>query len=106
MRPPKPFLHEGGGPKLGVLVQALEAQLANFFGAEEGGVLVASVQPGSLAQKAGLVAGDVIYKINDHVVNSPRDVTHSLALAEEEELAITVIREKKERVVTVNLKNI
>jgi len=105
LKAPKSLLQDGGGPKLGVLVQELEPQLAEYFGASDGGVLVASVQKGSLAEKSGMLAGDIIYKINDKVVRSPRDVTHSLAIAEEDEVKIILIRAKAELVVQVNLKS-
>src|SRR5262245_25934321 len=45
--------------RLGITVDDLSSQLANYFGTKDG-VLVSSVTAGSVAEKAGLKAGDVI----------------------------------------------
>jgi serine protease Do len=73
---PRPFVL-GGGPgdllspgRLGVAVEPLSDQLAEFFGAKKG-VLVSSVVADSPAAKAGLKAGDVMTSINGHTVSDP-----------------------------------
>ena len=53
-----------GRPRLGVNVQTLGDQLADYFGVE-GGALVTSVSEDSPAAAAGLLAGDVIVGIDD-----------------------------------------
>jgi len=59
---------------LGVSVQDLTAELAGAFGMEKGrGVLVAEVATGSAADKAGLLAGDVIKAVAGHEVRSARE---------------------------------
>ena len=81
--------------RLGVRLQSLTEQLAEFFGAQEG-VLVSSVEPDSPAAKAGLKAGDVITSINGRTVDSPRDVTQELRDRDEGgEVEIGILREKK-----------
>ncbi|HEX6212434.1 MAG TPA: PDZ domain-containing protein, partial [Methylomirabilota bacterium] len=52
-----------GQPRLGIGVQDLTPQLAEYFGVERG-VLVTSVEPDSPAASAGLKAGDVIISVN------------------------------------------
>src|SRR5271157_4513505 len=48
-------------PRLGIDAEDLNGQLGTFFGAPEGeGILVRDVSSGSVAEKAGLKAGDVI----------------------------------------------
>jgi serine protease Do len=58
---------------LGVLPQALTAELATQF--ETGvGALIAEVTPGSAAEKAGLQAGDIITKVNGLEIRDPRQL--------------------------------
>jgi hypothetical protein len=38
------------------------------------GVLVVSVSPGSVAQKAGIITGDIIYEFEGHAIRSPNDL--------------------------------
>lgn len=52
---------------LGVTVNSLSDQLAEYFGTKDG-VLVASVAEGSAAEKAGVKAGDVIVSVNGETV--------------------------------------
>ncbi|WP_298610218.1 DegQ family serine endoprotease [uncultured Thiothrix sp.] len=56
---------------LGVQIQNLDQELANSFSmAKPQGALVASVQPASPADKAGVQAGDIIVGFNNTEVNS------------------------------------
>src|SRR5438309_6948051 len=58
----------------GLMVENLTPQLGDFFGVKNGkGVLVRSVETGSLADKAGFRAGDVIDRVNDQTVHDPSD---------------------------------
>jgi serine protease Do len=81
--------------RLGVTVDTLTDQLAAYFGANDGGVLVTSVSPGTPAEKAGLRAGDVITSINGDRVRSAGELTDELAQAGDGELTIGIVREKK-----------
>ena len=57
--------------EIGLSVQTISAALAQQFNTEEGkGVVVTRVEPGSLAQLAGIDAGTVIYEINRKPVAS------------------------------------
>ena len=56
-------LRQSGRGRLGVQVQGLSDQLASYFGVKAG-VLVADVDEGSPADKAGVKAGDVITAVN------------------------------------------
>jgi serine protease Do len=80
--------------RLGVQLNPLSPQLAEYFGAAEGGALVASVTKDSAADKAGLKAGDVITSINgdkvrgtDELIDELRDATG--------EVTIGIVRDKK-----------
>jgi S1-C subfamily serine protease len=53
-------------PRLGFVGDDLTPQLGNYFGVEGGrGVLIISVAPGSLAERHGMKAGDVIVALNE-----------------------------------------
>lgn len=82
---------------LGVEAEALDEQLAGFFGVKEG-VLVRSVAKGSPAEKAGVKAGDVIVKVEDTKVSNPREVTAAIqsARSSNKVVALGVVREKKD----------
>jgi len=85
---------------LGVDVESLNSQLAEYFGVKEG-ALVRAVSKGSAAEKAGLKAGDVITRIADKRVTSPKDISNALrSTASGKPFAVTVMRDRKE--VTLN----
>jgi S1-C subfamily serine protease len=58
---------------LGINTTALNEQLAKYFNVSRGGVLVNEITTGSLAERAGVKAGDCIIKINDDSVSSVSD---------------------------------
>ena len=62
----------GDLPKLGLSLQKLTPELAARFGYEgKTGVLVADVDPGSLAQRSGIEPGDLIQEIDRKSVSTP-----------------------------------
>jgi len=66
---------------LGVGIQEITPDVARSLGLEgTNGVLVASVEPGSPAERAGLHRGDVVTAINGREVRSPHEL--SLAIAD------------------------
>jgi len=79
--------------RLGVSVESLTPSERDQVGLKSGGVLIASVQPGSFADDIGLQKGDVIVEINRHVVTSPEDVSNIMRLAKPgEAMAFKVMR--------------
>jgi len=89
-------LFSQGRRKLGVLVSALEPQLAAYFGVadDQVGVLVSSVQPTSSAEQAGLQAGDIILTIDEAMVTSPRDVSRLINRVASDSVQIEILRNK------------
>jgi serine protease Do len=110
----QPFMFDNGGDnrafsfmmptergRLGVGVDDLTPQLATYFGAKDG-VLIVSVSEDSPASRAGLRAGDVVIKVNNEPVRSREDLTRFVAdVKDGGEAAIVIVRDKKESTVTV-----
>jgi PDZ domain-containing secreted protein len=92
----------GGRGRLGVSIQNLGDQLAEYFGVE-GGALITSVLEDSPAERAGLEAGDVIVGIADEDVEGPGDVMSALAEQEAGPVSVRIVRERQPRTVTVEL---
>lgn len=95
----------GKGGYLGVHLQELNKDLAEYFGVKKGeGALVLKVGENTPAEKAGLKAGDVITRIGDKEVAEPEDV-HKIVLDLEEgnNVAIEVVRHKKKMTVTAEV---
>jgi len=65
---------------LGVSIQDLTPELTQGMGLNSTkGALVAEVQDGSPAAKAGLKAGDVVLDFGNHVISSPKDLSRAVA---------------------------
>ena len=63
-------LFDGGRPgRLGLTYQELSTQLAKYFKAPDGALLVTDVTEDGAAAKAGVQAGDVIVKVNGTAVD-------------------------------------
>jgi S1-C subfamily serine protease len=94
-------------PRLGIDAEDLSGQLGNFFGAPDGeGILVRDVNTDSVAQKAGLKAGDVIISLNGERLRSVGDLRAKLAARDSDKAAsvkLGLIRNKSEMSVTVEL---
>jgi serine protease Do len=87
---------------LGVEAEALNPQLAEFFGVKEG-VLIRSVSKGSAAEKAGMKAGDVVTKVEDNKVTTPSDITRALRSTDKKPVAVSITREKKDMTLSVTV---
>jgi serine protease Do len=94
-------------PRLGIDAEDLGGQLGNFFGAPDGeGILVRDVNSGSVAEKAGLKAGDVIVSVSGERIRSLGDLRAKLAEHTGDKAAsvkLGVIRNKSEISVTLEL---
>jgi serine protease Do len=68
------------GTTWGMAVQEITPELARGLGLnpDEGGVVIASVQPGSPAGEAGLQSGDVIKEVNRQKIKGLRDYNQGL----------------------------
>jgi serine protease Do len=85
----------GGSGRLGITIDDLSPQLAEYFGTKDG-VLVTSVTDNSNASKAGVKAGDVITSLDGQNITSAADLrTRTQRLDSGEEFTVGVIRDKK-----------
>jgi len=90
---------------LGIDGQSVEAQLAEFFGVKEG-VLVRGVNKEMPAAKAGIKAGDIIVKVEETKVSTPREITSAIRTAKNRKpLKVTFVRQKSEMTVDVQLED-
>jgi serine protease Do len=84
-----------GSGRLGITVDTLSPQLAEYFGTKDG-VLVTTVNDDSPAAKAGMKAGDVITTVNGSSINDAADLRRRLQdIGEGDEFTIVVMRDRK-----------
>jgi len=83
--------------RLGITVDSMSEQLADYFGTEDG-VLVTAVTSGSAAEKAGVKAGDVVVSINGTTVDSPADLSRRVHRLEDgDEFTLEIVRDKQKQ---------
>ena len=88
---------------LGVRLQELTSGIAQALGRPDPkGALVASVEPGSPADKAGIKIGDLITRVENQTVEGPRDLSRAVARMKPGTRApLTVFRNGKTQEITV-----
>jgi S1-C subfamily serine protease len=90
---------------LGVVLQSLTNELREAFGVSPGvGVLVSKVYRDSPAYKAGLLAGDVITRMDRKHISQPFDVQRVLYFFDPgDEIVVEIIRRTERKTVNVTL---
>lgn len=90
---------------IGVRIQSITPNLANALGLKEpNGALVASVEPGSPAERAGIVAGDVITRVGPEPIEDARELSREIAGSKPgATVELSVTREGKDRTFSVEL---
>lgn len=97
------LLHGSARPKLGVRVEPLTKQLAEYFRAD-GGLLVTEVIEGSAAEKAGIQAGDVITGVDAAQISSVSQLREALSAVElPGTVRVEVLRRGRARSLDANL---
>jgi serine protease Do len=85
-----------GRARLGVSVQEVTPDLAEYFGVKSG-VLVSSVMRDSPAAKAGLKAGDVITAIDGKSISTPSELVMALPSDDNQhDVNVTYVRDKQQ----------
>jgi S1-C subfamily serine protease len=95
--PPLAWNFDGlvGRSRLGISIESLSPQLAEYFGTKDG-VLVSSVSDDSAAAKAGIKAGDVITNFNGSAVGDPQELRRRIqSLNDGDEFTVSVTRDRK-----------
>jgi S1-C subfamily serine protease len=86
----------------GAKLELMGPQLAEFFGATEGGgLLVRSVDGKSPAEEAGLKAGDVVVRINSIPVANGNDWTKTVHDNKGKPVPVVVLRDKQVKTLTL-----
>ena len=88
--------------RLGVQLNELTPELAEYFGAPDGGVLISRVTPDSPAAKAGLRAGDVITSLDGGRVRDTDDLVDELR-DKHGDVKIGIVRDKNGTSVSATL---
>ncbi|GAB0113662.1 Do family serine endopeptidase [Acidisoma sp. C75] len=95
---------------LGVEAQSISQGMAQALhlpgngGGTLDGALIAQVEPNSPAEHAGLQPGDVIEKVNDTVIHTPRDLAVTIAgIAPGDKAHLTIVRDGKEQQMTAQI---
>jgi C-terminal processing protease CtpA/Prc len=103
------FWNRRDGVRLGIRGQDLTPQLADYFGVKQGkGALVAEVEKGSPAEKAGLRAGDCIVRVDSRDVASVEDLHDALTNgfppeSNQWETTLTIVRDHHEQTLKAEL---
>ena len=90
---------------LGVQIQTITEDIAESLGTDNTkGALVAQVQDGSPAEKAGLKRGDLVLQVGDERVSDPKDLARKVAALDPgSETEFTIFRDGETMTVTVKL---
>lgn len=90
---------------LGVSIQDLDPKLADYFGIKDGkGVLIPAFTEGSVAEKAGLKAGDIIVEMNGEPVGRANELQNRIAMLKPgTDIVLGVLRDGKKMEFTVKL---
>ena len=95
-----------GSPSLGVGLQALTPNLRQQLSIPDGvkGAVIAEVKQGSVAEQAGLQAGDVIVGVGDTAVSTPSEATRAIreSLKSSQAVALRIIRDGQPAFVAVS----
>jgi serine protease Do len=91
-----------GSPSIGVEVDPLGTQLADYFGIKDGqGLLVKRVAENSPASTAGFKAGDVITKVNGASMPTVNTWYHALHVNRGKQMQVTIVRNHKEQTLSL-----
>ena len=88
---PPPVAHPVAAAKPELGIGGLHVEATAQWPAR-GGVLVTAVSPGSVADKAGIIVGDIVREIDGHPVKAPPDMQAAIAAAADAAITIKLYR--------------
>ncbi|MBV9608581.1 MAG: PDZ domain-containing protein, partial [Acidobacteria bacterium] len=92
------------GAWCGLVVDSLTPQLAEYFGVKNGeGVLVRSVEKGSIADSAGFRAGDVIVRVDTDKITGKGAWRLATRSQRSGKVNVGIVRDKREQTLSVTL---
>jgi len=98
------FGEEGDRPKLGINIMELNSQLATYFGVAEGeGVLITRVATNSAAERGGLLAGDVVTRVEGRRVSAAGDIGSGLREKSGATVTVEIVRKGNRKEMKVEL---
>jgi len=90
--------------RIGVSLNSLSDQLAQVYGATDGGALITEVEEDSPADEAGLKAGDVIVEVDHKAVEDVDEIRRAIGKKKEGEMvAVRVLRPMENTDLTVDV---
>ncbi|MDP3195906.1 S1C family serine protease [Tabrizicola sp.] len=91
-------------PTLGLTVRPVDRQIARTLGVQPGGLLIDAIAPGSLAEAAGLHAGDILATTDGTPLTNPGDFAFAIEAASTVgQATLTVIRAGQSQTLTLTL---
>lgn len=87
---------------IGVQLDTLGSQLADYFGVKDGqGLLVKHVAANSEASAAGLKAGDVVTKVDGHIMATMSDWTKTIHANRGKQVQVVIIRNRQQQILNL-----
>lgn len=97
---------ESDTEKLGIKVSELSPQIRSRYNIDtENGVVITSIQPGSIAAEAGFAPGDIILEINKSKINNIDDFNNQISKSKDNQ-SILFLVERGQNTIYLGLKNI
>jgi serine protease Do len=91
-----------GAPSIGVELDPLGSQLADYFGVKDGqGMLVKRVAQNSPASAAGFHAGDVVTKVNGQIIPTMNAWEKAMRANKGKVIPVTIMRNRREQVLNL-----
>lgn len=92
----------GSTLKVGAMVEPLAAQMADYLGVPSG-VMIKQIARKSEADAAGLKAYDVVLKVGTEPIATTADWDRAIRANEGKSVAITILRERRQQTVTLQV---
>ena len=89
-----------GGRQLGIGITPLTKQLADHFHVDSG-VMVNEVRENSPAAKAGLLAGDIILKVDSRTIMNQNDLMRAVNEKKDGDVQLTIVRDGNRQTISV-----